>query len=108
MEKKANKYVILVSDRREGTYAYRGVGTQEEITTDVNVLITEKRVPPRRIGVVPVKGEPRTTETTTKETPKKNNTGKTVGISLAVISAGCLIWWGWTEWKKRKKNKKKK
>ena len=108
MEKKTNKYVILLSDRREGTYAYRGVGTQEEITTDVNVLITEKRVPPRRIGVVPVKGEPRTPETTTKETPKKNNTGKTVGISLAVISAVGLIWWGWTEWKKRKKNKKKK
>jgi len=98
-----NKYVVLVHDRRDGTYAYRGEGTQTEITKDVRVLVEDKRIPPRRIEVVPVNGEPRTTPKTTA-----NNTGKIFGITLAAVTIGGLIYFGYKKYKKNKKEKEEK
>lgn len=102
------KYVVLVHDRKEGTYAYRGTGTREESVRDVNVLVEEKRIPGRRIEVVPVKGESR------NESAERNGgdtTSKTeVAITTAIVTAAVLTtsYFIYRYWKKRKKNKKKK
>lgn len=100
MENNNKKYVVLVHDRREGTYAYRGEGTRKESIEDVNVLVEEKKIPGRKIEIVPVKGESRTTTTTSSE----DNMAEVVIISV-ITTATLLIgsYYGWKYWKKLKK-----
>lgn len=102
------KFVVLVHDKREGTYSYRGTGTKEETVEDVNVLIEEKNIPGRRIEVVPVKGEPRP-EITTPSSTSESGTGKTILVT-AIVTASLLIggFIGWKYYKKRKKEVLKK
>ena len=101
-----NKFVVVVNDRREGTYVYRGQGTETEIRNDVNVLVREKRVPPRKLTIIPVKGNRREETRTENGYGTTPLTNKEVGILVAVSSAIAFGVGAFVVWRLKKKKER--
>ena len=94
------QFIALVHDKREGTSAYRGVGTKPEVITDVRVLVEGKKIPPRRIQVVPVVGRRKVEE---EVKPGSNQISTIITTALATAISCSIIYRCVQIYRKKKK-----